>query len=142
VRRLVVAIPVLSLADLTDRVSGFLGALDRVGGDHHRLGVALGCSTLGWGFQALALWVTLLAVGSAIPPYVPLVVIPLGRVGDVLPTPGGLGTNEAINVTLLTVLTTSSTPAITAAVTIHGVGGYLLSTGIGAAAATALGLRA
>jgi len=141
VRRLVVLLPIISLASVTDWATGFVGALDRVAGQRHRLGVALGCSTLGWGLQAFSLWLTVLAVGATIPVYVPFLVIPLARISDLLPTPGGLGGNEAINATLLSVLTSASPAVITAAVTIHGVGGYLLSTGIGAAAASALGVR-
>jgi hypothetical protein len=134
-------VPLVSLSTLSTRLGGFLDALDRVAASRRRLGAALCCSAAGWGCQAIALWLTVLALGSTIPLYVPVLVVPLGRVGDVFPTPGGLGGNEAINVGLLTVLTTASAPTLTAAVTIHGVGGYLLNVSIGAAAATALGAR-
>jgi hypothetical protein len=140
-RQLLSVAPLVSLSAVTTRVNGFFGALDRVAGDRPRLGAALCCSALGWACQAIALWLTVLALGTAIPLHVPFLVVPLGRIGDVLPTPGGLGGNEAINVALLTVLTTASAPTLTAAVTIHGVGGYLLNVSIGAAAATALEAR-
>lgn len=140
-RRLLSVAPIVSMSAVTTRVNGFFGALDRVANDRRRLGGALCCSAIGWAFQAIALWLAVLALGTWIPFHIPLLVVPLGRVGDVFPTPGGLGGNEAINVGLLTVLTTASAPTLAAAVTIHGIGGYLLNVTIGAAAATALGAR-
>lgn len=142
--RVVGAIPRVSLPDADDlaaRLRGFTDAVGRVAVSRERLVAALGCSALGWAFQALGLWVTFLALDSFVPIYVPFFVLPLGKVGSVLPTPGGLGGTEAINVTLLTLLTAVSAPTIAAVVTIHSVGGYLLTTSVGAAATSALGVR-
>jgi uncharacterized protein (TIRG00374 family) len=126
---------------VVDRIRGFTGAIGRVAGDRERLGAAVALSSVGWGFQAVALWVTFLALGSSIPFYVPFFVLPLGTLGSALPTPGGLGGTEAINVTALTVVTTVAPSTIAAAVTIHSVGGYLLTTSVGAAAASVLGVQ-
>ncbi len=142
--RVVSVVPRVSLPsadDLADRVSGFADALGRVAVSRERLAAAVGCSALGWAFQAIGLWVTFLALDSFVPLYVPFFVLPLGKVGSIFPTPGGLGGTEAINVTLLTLLTAVSAPTIAAVVTIHSVGGYLLTSTVGAAATSALGVR-
>jgi hypothetical protein len=135
------AVPRVSYDAVAERIEGFLDALARVAVSRRRLAAAVGCSGVGWGLQAVGLWVTFLALESTVPLYVPFFVIPLGKVGSVLPTPGGLGGTEAVNVTLLSVLTGAAAPTIAAAVTIHSVGGYILTTGVGAAAASALGVR-
>ncbi len=77
----------------------------------------------------------------SVPAYAPLVAVPLGATGGGLPTPGGLGGREAINVAVLTLLTGVSAATLTAAVTIHSVGGYLLTTSVGAAATSYLGVE-
>ncbi|MFB6072457.1 MAG: hypothetical protein ABEJ88_05755 [Halobacterium sp.] len=82
-----------------------------------------------------------MALGSHIPIYVPFFVLPLGTLGSVLPTPGGLGGTEAINVTALTVVTAVAPATIAAAVTLHSVGGYFLTRSVGAAAASVLGVQ-
>jgi uncharacterized protein (TIRG00374 family) len=144
VHNVVSAIPLVPVPDLEtvkNRFTGFTGAVGRVAVSRERLAAAIGCSALGWAFQATGLWVTFLALDSFVPVYVPFFVLPLGKVGSVFPTPGGLGGTEAINVTLLSVLTAASVPTIAAAVTIHSVGGYLLTTSVGAAATSVLGVR-
>jgi uncharacterized protein (TIRG00374 family) len=130
-----------SRAAVMERIRGFTGAIGRVAGDRERLTAAVGLSSLGWGFQAIGLWVTFLALGASIPFYVPFFVLPLGTLGSALPTPGGLGGTEAINVSALTVVTAVAPSTIAAAVTIHSVGGYLLTTSVGAAAASVLGVQ-
>lgn len=144
VHRVASAIPLVPTPDLEtvrERFNGFVEAVTRVAVSRERLAAAVGCSALGWAFQATGLWVTFLALESFVPVYVPFFVLPLGKVGSLFPTPGGLGGTEAINVTLLTLLTAASVPTIAAAVTIHSVGGYLLTTSVGAAATSALGVR-
>lgn len=123
------------------RLAGFAAAIERIGTDRQRLGVALGFSSLGWLCQALGLWVALLALSIQVPPHVPLIAVPLGATGGGIPTPGGLGGTEAVYVATLTLLTAADTVSITAAVTIHATGGYLLTTSVGAAAIGALELR-
>jgi uncharacterized protein (TIRG00374 family) len=144
VRRVAGALPRVSPAaadGVGERVAGFAAAVERVATDRRRLAAALGFSALGWALQSVGLWVTFLALASSIPPYVPFFVLPLGKVGGVVPTPGGLGGAEAINVTLLVALTDAGAATIAAAVTLHSVGGYLLTTGVGAAATGVLGAR-
>lgn len=126
---------------IADRAAAFVGAIRRVATDRPRLLTSVGLSALGWGFQAVGLWVTFLALDAHIPVYVPFFVLPLGTLGSVLPTPGGLGGTEAINVSVLTVVTAVAPATIAAAVTLHSVGGYLLTTSVGAVATSVLGVR-
>lgn len=130
-----------SRAMVTARIASFVAAIKRVGADRSGLASAVALSALGWVFQAVGLWLTFLALDAHIPVYVPLFVLPLGTMGSVVPTPGGLGGTEAINVTVLTVVTSVAAPTVAAAVTLHSVGGYLLTTSVGAAAASVLGVR-
>lgn len=122
------------------RLRGYVAALEAVGADRYRVAAATAWSTAGWLCQALALWFAFEAVGVTIPVFVPLLVIPLGRVASATPTPGGLGGIEAVNVTLIVLLTTVPAGAVAVAVTLHSVGGYLLTVGIGAAVGSALGI--
>lgn len=122
------------------RLRGYVVALETIGANRYRLAAALGWSSTGWLCQMLALWVAFRAVGAPIPVYVPLLVIPLGRVAAATPTPGGLGGIEAVYVGLTVLLTSVPAGAAAVAVTLHSVGGYLLTVGLGAAIGTALGV--
>ena len=128
-------------AAVEDRVRGFLGAIESVATDRRRLAVALACSTAGWLAQVVGLWVALRAVGATVPLYVPLFVVPLGAVGSAMPTPGGLGGIEPVQVGLLTATTAAAAATVTAAVLVFSVGGYLFTTSIGAAAVAVLQVR-
>ena len=123
------------------RVGGFRGAVESVAADRRRLAIALACSAAGWLSQVVGLWLALRAVGVAVPLYVPLFVVPLGTIGSALPTPGGLGGIEPVQVGLLTAATTATAASLTAAVLLFSVGGFLLTTSVGAAAVAALGAR-
>lgn len=143
-RRVTAVLPRVSagrLEGVSERAVNFQAAVERLAVNRRRLAAALAFSALGWAFQAVGLWVTFIALESFIPLYVALFVLPLGRIGSVVPTPGGLGGTEAITVTLLAVLTNAGAATIAAAVTIHGVGGYMLTTTLGAAAMSTLGVR-
>ncbi len=126
---------------LRERVEAFVEAVERVASDRPRLAAALAFSALGWLLQSVGLWVTFVALDAPIPAYVAFFVVPMGTLGSVFPTPGGLGGIEAINVTLITIVTDVAPATVAAAVTIHSVGGYLLTNGIGALATGALGVR-
>ncbi len=129
-----------SRAAIEGRLRGYFEALEVFGGNRYRFAAALGWSTAGWLSQAIALWVAFTAVGAAIPLYVPFLVIPLGRIAAATPTPGGLGGIEAVYITLIVLITSVSAGAAAVAVTIHSVGGYLLTVGIGASVGSLLGI--
>ncbi len=123
------------------RIGRFFAGLESIATDRRRVTAALALSGSGWLVQAVGLWVALRAVGVTVPPYVPLFVVPLGTIAGALPTPGGLGGTETVQVVLLTATTAAAESAITAAVLIFSVGGFLLTTSVGAASATVIKLR-
>jgi conserved hypothetical protein len=86
---------------ITTRVHGFVDAVEQIGTHPRRLGVTLGFSALGWGFQMVALWVALRAVGAPVSLAIPVVVVPLGAIAGATPLPGGVGGIEAALVALL-----------------------------------------
>jgi len=128
-------------ASIEARIERFAGGISRVATDRSRLALALGFSTAGWLVQSLGLWLSFEALGAPIPGYVALFVVPLGTVANVLPTPGGLGGIETVQVTLLVTATTVAAATVTAAVAIFSVGGFFLTTTVGAAAVAVLQAR-
>lgn len=131
-------LPVPTPEGLARRVEGFFNAVERVATSPRRLVLALGCSAAGWLFQSLGLWIAFRAFGVSIPFYVALFVVPLGTVASATPTPGGLGAIEAVYVLLLSIATPLPASTITAVVTVHRVGGFLLMTSIGGGASAYL----
>jgi uncharacterized protein (TIRG00374 family) len=129
-------------ADLAGRVRGFFDALERVARDRRGLALAVGYATLGWTLQALALWLTFHAVGHPVSPAVPLFVVPAGAVASTTPLPGGLGGVESVHVVILTAVTGVAAPVVIAAVLLNRVGGFWLTTVVGAAAVGAVEARA
>jgi uncharacterized protein (TIRG00374 family) len=127
--------------DLTAAVEEYAASVGRVARDRRRVAVALGFSTAGWVVQAAGLWVALAALGEPVPLQVPLFVVPLGTAASALPTPGGLGGIETLQVGLLVAATAVPAPTAAAAVAVFSVGGFLLTTSLGAAAAAALRVR-
>lgn len=127
--------------DIEAHVERFVDGIERVAADRTRLAVALTFSATGWFVQSVGLWVALLALGADIPLYVPLFVVPMGTVANVLPTPGGLGGIETVQVALLVGATGVVAATATAAVAIFSVGGFFLTTTVGAGAVAALQAR-
>ncbi len=129
-------------AVVADRVGRFVAGIESVAGDRRRLATALLLSTAGWVVQAVGLWVALRAVGATgVPVYVPLFVVPLGTVASAMPTPGGLGGIETVQVALLAATTTVAGATLTAAVLLFSVGGFFLTTAVGAGAVVVIRIR-
>lgn len=122
-------------------VEEFFVGIERIATDRRRLVIALVLSASGWALQAAGLWIAFWSLGVVIPPYIPLFVVTLGAFGGALPTPGGLGGVESIQVTLLVPTTAVLGPTIAAAVAISRVGGFFFTTSVGAAAIGILKLR-
>ena len=121
------------------RIDGFFRAIETVATDRTRLLVALGLSTVGWVAQAVALWLSLQAVGVAAPVAAVLVAVPVGAIAGVTPLPGGLGGVEATLVALLVPLAGVSAATAAAAVVLHRGAIYWLPTLVGGGVASALG---
>ena len=121
------------------RIESFFAAIERIATDRRTLLQTLGFSALGWAALACSLWLSLYAVGYAVPASVPLLVVPVGSIASLAPLPGGSGAIETVLVTLL--VSTTAVPAAVAAsaVLIHRGATYLLPTLVGAGVASALG---
>ncbi|WP_277542802.1 lysylphosphatidylglycerol synthase transmembrane domain-containing protein [Haloarcula laminariae] len=121
------------------RIESFFAAIERIATDRKTLLQTLGFSGLGWASLACSLWLSLYAVGHAVPVSVALLVVPVGSIASLAPLPGGSGAIEAVLVTLL-VSTTAVPGAVAAsAVLIHRGATYLFPLLLGAAVASALG---
>lgn len=116
-----------------ERIRRFFASIERIATDRRNLAGALLLSTLGLTLQASAMWLSFRALGWTIPYYVPFFVIPVGTMAAVGPTPGGLGSIEPVHVLLLTSMTGAPAPVVAAAVVIHSVGGFWLTTTVGSA---------
>lgn len=121
------------------RIDGFFRAIEAVATDRWTLLIAFGFSTVGWAAQAVALWLSLQAVGVAAPFAAVLVAVPVGAIAGVTPLPGGLGGVEATLVALLVPLAGVSAATAAAAVVLHRGAIYWLPTLVGGGVAAALG---
>jgi uncharacterized protein (TIRG00374 family) len=106
-------------ARIRRRVEGFFAALERVGGEHHQLALALSFSALGWLLLSVSLWLSLGALGHWVPFAAALFIVPLGSVASVTPLPGGLGGVEAALVLLIVPITGVDAQTAAAAALIH-----------------------
>ena len=125
-------------AQVRHRIGGFFAALERVGGDHHQLALALAFSALGWLLLSVSLWLSLLALGHAVPFAAALFIVPLGSVAGVTPLPGGLGGVEAALVVLIVPITGVGPETAAAAALIHRGATYWLPVLIGGSATAML----
>ena len=121
------------------RIDGFFRAIEAVATDRWTVLIAFGFSTIGWTAQAVALWLSLQAVGVAAPFAAVLVAVPVGAIAGVTPLPGGLGGVEATLVALLVPLAGVSAATAAAAVVLHRGAIYWLPTLVGGGVASALG---
>jgi uncharacterized protein (TIRG00374 family) len=126
------------------RVSRFRNALHRIRGATTRQFVALvGLLGVAHCLTIVALWLSLVAVGTSVPISVVVAVIPAGVVAAVVPTPGGFGSIEVALVGLLTAGTSAAASTATAATMIYQVamiGPALLAGGSVLAVMLSMGL--
>jgi uncharacterized protein (TIRG00374 family) len=127
--------------DVARRIDGFFAAVGRVADDRRTLVVALGFSALGWVALSATLWLSLYALGYAVPFAATLFVVPVGSIAGATPLPGGLGGLETAFIALLVPTTGVPASVATAAVLIHRGATYWLPTFVGAGAAAVIGTR-
>ena len=120
------------------RVDGAVDALEVVVGDRSTLLAGVGASAVGWLLFASMLWLALYAVGVSVPFVVPLFVVPLATVMDVVPTPGGVGSEDATLVLLLVLTTGMPAATATAGVVLHRIASVLLPVAVGGASVATL----
>ena len=120
------------------RAAVFADGVRRLAADRRRLAVCLGFSTVGWLCLAAALWLSLRAVGAAVPFLGLCFALPVAMLAIAVPLPGGVGGVEAALVALL-VGTFGLPPAeTTAAVLLYRGGTYWLPMLLGGGATLAL----
>ncbi|WP_132059072.1 lysylphosphatidylglycerol synthase transmembrane domain-containing protein [Halorussus amylolyticus] len=140
-RALARIVPVVGTPDeasVRRRIEGFFRALERVGGDHHQLALALSFSAVGWFLLSVSLWLSLFALGHTVPFATTLFIVPLGSVASVTPLPGGLGGVEAVLILLIVPITGVDAATAGAAAVIHRGATYWFPVLIGGSATAML----
>lgn len=125
-------------AGIRRRIEGFFAAIERVADDRRQLALALGFSALGWLLLSASLWLSLFALGHAVPFAAVLFIVPLGSVASVTPLPGGLGGVEAALVLLIVPITGVDPATAGAAAVVHRGATYWLPVLIGGSATAVL----
>jgi len=128
-------------ADIQRRVGGFFEAVSRVGRDRRTLVTAMTFSAVGWVALATSLWLSLYALGYAVPFAATLFVVPIGSIAGVTPLPGGLGGIETVFIALLIPTAGVSASVATAAVLVHRGATYWLPTLVGGGVAAVIGAQ-
>lgn len=127
--------------DIERRVGVFFDAIGRVANDRRTLLTAMAFSAVGWVALSTSLWLSLYALGYAVPFAATLFVVPVGSIAGVTPLPGGLGGVESVFIALLTPTAGVSATVATAAVLIYRGATYWLPTLFGGGAATVIGTQ-
>jgi uncharacterized protein (TIRG00374 family) len=127
--------------EVEGRVDGFFESVGRVADDRETIATAMAFSALGWVALAASLWLSLYALGYAVPIAATLFVVPVGSIAGITPLPGGLGGLEAVFIALL--VPTAGVPAsvATAAVLIHRGATYWFPTLVGGGVAATIGAQ-
>jgi uncharacterized protein (TIRG00374 family) len=124
---------------IAHRIEGFFTAIDHIAGDRRTLLTALGLSALGWLALVVALWLSLYAIGHAVPFAAVLLVVPVGKIAGLAPLPGGSGAIEWVVATLLVPTAGIPLSVATTAVLIHRGATYWLPLFVGGGVASKLG---
>lgn len=133
--RIVPGVSAPPAAAVADRVAGFVAAIERLAGDRRRLAL-VGLLGLAGQLAVVGVLYAVLSIFGEPSLAVALFVVPTARIGAVVPTPGGLGSSEAVVASLL-VAVTGATPAVAgaAAIAYRGAAFWLPSLLGGAAGA-------
>ncbi len=119
--------------EVRHRVASFFAALERVGESPRQLAIAATFSTLGWLLMCTALWLSLFALGHAVPFAAVFVAVPVGTIAGIAPLPGGLGGVEFAIVLVVVPATGVSAATAASAALIYRGATYWLPTLLGGA---------
>ncbi|MEY7847683.1 YbhN family protein [Natrarchaeobius sp. A-rgal3] len=123
---------------IRSRLDGFYGTLDAISGDRRTLAVGTVYAHCGMLFLMLPVYLGGVALGYRIALPVVALVVALGKLGSVLPSPGGTGGVEAIvAASLVAFAGMTEAPALTVAF-IYRLSTYWLTIAIGGVAASGL----
>ncbi|RQG97941.1 lysylphosphatidylglycerol synthase transmembrane domain-containing protein [Natrarchaeobius chitinivorans] len=120
---------------LTGRIDGFFRTLETIQASRRTLSIALAITTIGWMFNALPLYVSLLALGVDVPLALAFVCAPLASFGGVVPLPGGSGGIEVVLASLLVATAGVSAGVATAAAILYRLTTYWTHLAIAGCAA-------
>lgn len=124
-----------SIESVRERIERFYESLELLADRPHDLLYALVFSYTGWIFFAVPLYVSAIAVGHRIDPFLVLFIVPASTIAGLLPTPGGTGGVEAVLVLLLDPLVGLGTATAAAIALVYRLASYwfaILVGGIGA----------
>jgi glycosyltransferase 2 family protein len=136
------ALPRLSRVEgaLTRRIDGFFDTLEAIQASRRTLAAAFGIAVASWVFNALPLYLGLLALGVDAPLALAFVCAPLASFGGIVPLPGGSGGIEVVLASLLVAVGGLSGDVATAAALLYRLTTYWLHLGIGGASAVYLSI--
>lgn len=107
---------------LNERLYGYTSAVGIVSGDRWTIAKASTFSTLAFVAQGIMLWLSLFAVDVELSLILAIVIVPISLLAAVIPLPGSGGGIEAVQITLVMVLTGAPfTPTLTAVVLSRGI---------------------
>ena len=109
----------------------FIGAIDRLASDPRRLAIVFALSIAGQLAVAASLWIALAALGFDAPMAIVLLIIPIGKLAGIAPTPGGFGSSEALLAVLLISTTGVVEPIAGAAVLLYRASAFWLPSFVG-----------
>jgi len=109
----------------------FVGAIDRLASDPRRLAVVFALSVAGQLAVADSLWIALSALGFDAPLAIVLLIIPIGKLAGIAPTPGGFGSSEALLAVLLISTTGVAGPLAGAAVLLYRASAFWVPSLVG-----------
>lgn len=112
-------ITVPSEAAIDDRIQDLVADLETMAADRRSLLVVSAFATIGWALLAVTLWLSMFAVGYAIPVGLAFFLVSLATVVELVPLPGGAGSAESLFVVLLVALSGVSPAVATAGVLVH-----------------------
>ena len=116
------------------RMETLIQQLETVAARRRALVTVVLLAVAGWSLLALALWLSLYAVGVVVPVGVALFAVPLVTVIELVPLPGGVGGLEPLLVLLLVPTTGGTIVAVTAGVILFRIGTHWLPIVFGGAA--------
>lgn len=127
-------VTVPSRTAIRKRVASFFGSVERVAGSRRDLAVAVGFSLAGWLLMCVSLWLSLAALGHAVPWAAVFVAVPVATIASITPLPGGLGGVEATLVLVVVPITSVSAPVAASAALVYRGSTYWLPTILGGVA--------
>jgi hypothetical protein len=131
VRTLVPRVSTPAEAEIDRAIDDLIAHLETMAADRRTVLSVIALATCGWGLLAATLWLSLYAVGDAIPIGLALFLVSLVTVVELLPVPGGVGGYESLFVGLLVALSGTPPAPATAGVLVHRFATYWLPVMLG-----------